>query len=226
MSNIKIGKDISLTPIGLVMRDQAPDNINENNFSIIVNLHPSDGTHWFLVIRRDGEKIQYFDSSGVETPPSFSIEYVDLGSDERIQQCDESYFGAYCLYMICLIDNGYRIKSALITLVNQVKTPEAYNECLGCKVKGKLGVEVGVNFNFNQGICFADDNVNDNVNDSVNDNVIDNVNDNVNDIGDDNVTDNVHRFHLHPQPTAGDKGNANDNVNQGACFADVKVNGK
>ena len=66
------------------------------------------------------------------------------GSDERIQQYDESYFGAYCLYMIYLTDNGYIIKSASITLVNQVKSPEAYNEYLGCKVKVRLGVEIGV----------------------------------------------------------------------------------
>ena len=44
MSNIKkgdIGKDISLTTIEIVMRDQTPNNINENNFIIIVNLHLS-----------------------------------------------------------------------------------------------------------------------------------------------------------------------------------------
>ena len=49
LSNIRIkdiGKDISLTPIGIIMRDEEPDNINDNNFNIIVNLHPTDGTHW------------------------------------------------------------------------------------------------------------------------------------------------------------------------------------
>ena len=48
MSDIRIkdpGKDISLTPIEIVMRDENPDNINDNNFNIIVNLHPTDGTH-------------------------------------------------------------------------------------------------------------------------------------------------------------------------------------
>ena len=112
--------------------------------------------------------------------------------------------------MIYLIDNGYRMKSALITLVNQVKSPEAYNECLGCKVKDKLGVEAGFNVNFNES-------GNNNVNDSVNDNVNYDVNENVNDIGNENVTDNVNGFD--PQPTADDKGNANGNVN-------VKANGK
>ena len=40
MSDIRlkdIGKDIYLTPIEIVMRDETPDNINEPNFNIIVN---------------------------------------------------------------------------------------------------------------------------------------------------------------------------------------------
>ena len=60
ISDIKdIGKDISLTPTEIVMRDETPDNIretaspicetgsliNEPNFNIIVNLHPTEGTH-------------------------------------------------------------------------------------------------------------------------------------------------------------------------------------
>ena len=48
VSNIEIediGKYISLIPIEIVMRDQTPDNIIDNNFNIIVNLHPTDGTH-------------------------------------------------------------------------------------------------------------------------------------------------------------------------------------
>ena len=64
MSDIRIkdiGKDISLTPIEIVMRDQTPDprscytnNTSEPNINIIVNLHPTDGTHWVLVIKREG----------------------------------------------------------------------------------------------------------------------------------------------------------------------------
>ena len=53
MSDIKIGdirKDMSITPIEIVMRDRTPNKIIENNFNIIVNLHPYDGTHWVLVI--------------------------------------------------------------------------------------------------------------------------------------------------------------------------------
>ena len=80
----------------------------------------------------------YFDSFGVETPPLFLEEYVDLGSNERIQQYDESYCGDYCLYMIYLIDRGFRIKSALNILVNQCKYPGIYNACfcLSCSRGG------------------------------------------------------------------------------------------
>ena len=126
MSNIRIkdiGKDISLTPIEIVMRDEKPEMINENSFKIVVNLHPTDGTHWVLVIKREDDTIYYFDSFVVETPPLFLKEYNDLGSNERIQEYDESYCGVYCLYMIYLIDNGFIIKRALDILVNQVKCP-------------------------------------------------------------------------------------------------------
>ena len=94
MSDIRIkdiGKDISLTPIEIVMRDQTLDNTSEPNFNINVNLHPNDGTHWVLVIRREGGPVYYFDSFGVETPPFFLEENDDLGSNERIQQYDGSY---------------------------------------------------------------------------------------------------------------------------------------
>ena len=101
--------------------------------------------------------IFYFDIFGVETPPLFLEEHVDLCSNERIEQYDESYCGAYCLYMIYLIDRGLRIKIALNILVNQVKCPEIYNECF-C-----LG-------------CFVNDIANDNVNDK------DNYNDNDNEM--------------------------------------------
>ena len=97
MSDIRIndiGKDISLTPIEIVMRDQTLDNTSEPNFNIIVSLHPTDGTHWVLVIRREDGPVYYFDSFRVETSPLFLEEYVDLGSNERIQQYDESFCGA------------------------------------------------------------------------------------------------------------------------------------
>ena len=131
MSDIRIkdlGKDINLTPIEIVMRDQTPNKVTNNNFKIIVNLHPTEGKHRVLVIRREDGPVYYFDSCGVETPPFFLEEYVNLGSNERIQQYDESYCGAYFLHMIYLIDRGFRIKSALNILVNQCEYPRIYNE--------------------------------------------------------------------------------------------------
>ena len=205
MSDIRIkdlGKDISLTTIEIVMKDQGtcladqtPDprsgytnNTSEPNVNIIVNLHPTDGTHWVLVIRKEGGPVYYCDSFGVETPPLFLEEYVDLGSNERIQQYDESYCGAYCLYMTYLTDRGFRIKSGLNSLVIQCKYPGIYNECfcLGCNVNDKY---------------------NDNVNDNVDDNDNDNVNDNDNGIDNDNVNDNVNY-----------NNNVNDNVNDNFIY--------
>ena len=92
-------------------------------------------------------KVYYFDSFGVETPPLFLEEYVDLGSNERIQEYNKSYCGAYCLYKIQLIERPFTIEGALDILVNQVKCPDGYKkcQCLGCKV----GVEG------NQGTCRA-----------------------------------------------------------------------
>ena len=221
MSDIRIKdirKDISLTPIEIVMRDETPDSIGEPNLNIIVNLHPTYGTHWVLVIRREAGPVYYFDSFGVETPSLFFEEYVDLGSNERIQQYDKSYCGACCLYMIYLIDRGFRIKSALYILVNQCKYTGIYNECfcLGCNVNQGRDEILGTTN------CFADDNGSDNVNDK------DNVNDNDNDnqgtclacheqssFADDNDKDN-------------DNDSVNDTVkdkdNQGTCLADDIVN--
>ena len=97
-----IGRDISLIPIEILMRDEKPDNINEINFNIIVNLYPTDGTHWVLVMRREGDPVYYFDSFGVKTPPSFLEEYLDLVSNDTtiwwilmcglLFMCDLSYW--------------------------------------------------------------------------------------------------------------------------------------
>ena len=35
------------------MGDQKPDNKSEPYFNIIINLHPTDGTHWVLVTRTE-----------------------------------------------------------------------------------------------------------------------------------------------------------------------------
>ena len=45
MSIKDIGKGICLTPIEIVMRDQSPKTICEPNSNMIVNLHPTNGTH-------------------------------------------------------------------------------------------------------------------------------------------------------------------------------------
>ena len=235
MSDIRIkdiGKDISLKSIEIVMRDQTPDNISGPNFNIIVNLHPTEGTHWVLVIRREDTRsgwgtkterastdgpVYYFDSFGVETRPLFLEEYVDLGSNERIQQYDESYCGAYCLYMIYLIDRGFRIKSALNILVNQCKYPGVYNECscLSCNVNDNADDNVNDKDNDNDRDNDNDndndrDNDNDNDNDKDNDNDRDNDNDNVNLNDNDNVNDNVND---NDYVNDNDNFNVNDNVN-------------
>ena len=239
MSDIRIkdiGKDISLTPIEIVMRDDKPEMVNEPNSNIIVNLHPNEGTHWVLVIRREGGPKYYFDSFGVETPPLFLQEYVDLGSNKKIQQYDESYCGAYCLYMIYLIDRGFRIKSALNILVNQCKYPGIYNECfrLNCS-RGDLNDNVNVNDNDNDLRSSFANNVNDNDNVNVSDNdndlrssfsnndsdiVIDKDlrssfanNDNVNDNDNDNDNDNVNDNDLRSSFANNDNDNDNDRDN-------------
>ena len=100
MSNIRIkniGKDITPTPIEIIMRDEKPEMINETNFNFINYIHPADGTHWVLVIRRGVGKVYFFDSFVVEFPPFFIKDYVDLGSNERKQEYDEFHCGAYCL---------------------------------------------------------------------------------------------------------------------------------
>ena len=195
MKNIKvedIGRELSLIPIEIIMRDQTPFTNNDNKFNLFVNLHPTDGTRWVLVIRKKRGRTHYFDSFGVETPPLLLEDYVDLGSDERLQEKNESFFGAYCFYLIYLIDKGFRIKSALYNLNIQVKCPDMYYEslCLSCS----------------------------DINASVNDNVSDKINDNVNDHDHDNdkISDNDKvNYKLNVKDSINDKdyNNDNDSVN-------------
>ena len=224
MSDIRIkdiGEDISLTPIEIVMKDETPDSIYEPNFNIIVNLDPTEGTHWVLVIRREVGPVYYFDSFDVETPPLFLEEYVDLGSNERKEQNDEFYCEVYCLYMIYLIDRAFRIKCSLNIFVNQCKYPGIYYECfrLGCDVNDNVNVDDNVIDNVNDNHNDNDkdndsvkDNINDkdNVNVNVNDNDNDNVNDNdnINDNDNDNVNDNDNDI-----VNDNDKDSVNDNDN-------------
>ena len=181
-----------------------------------MNLHPTDGTHWVLVIRGEGGPVYYVDSFGVETPPLFLEEYVDLGSNERIQQYDESYCGAYCLYMIYLIDRGFRINSALNILVNQCKYAGIYNDCfcLGCSKdqRSRFANNVNVNDNDNDLRSSFANNVNDNVID------IDNANDNINDNDNDNVNDNDLRSSFAKNVNDNDNVNDSDNVNDNFIY--------
>ena len=81
MSNIGIedrSKDISLFPTEIVTRDQITKTIREHDsqfmneeYYIVINLHPTDGPPWVLVIERETNRTYYFDSFGVETPPLF-----------------------------------------------------------------------------------------------------------------------------------------------------------
>ena len=59
---------------------------NEYSCIIIANPDPTDGTHWFLAMRRDRSSVSSFNSFRIESPPLFLIKYFHLGSDERIQQ--------------------------------------------------------------------------------------------------------------------------------------------
>ena len=186
MKTEDIGRKISFLPLKKVTRDQTPSSVSNNNFNIVVHLNAIDRTHWVLFTRRESgetEKrrqspVYYFDSFGVETPPLFFEEYVDIESDERIQEYDESYCGPHCLYMIYFIDRGFRIESALKILINEVKYPRMCNECLCFNCKDKLIDNININ-----------DINNDNDNDNVNDNDNDNANDNVNDKDNDNEND-------------------------------------
>ena len=48
-----------------------------------------------------------------------TIMFTKLGSDEKIEQDGERCFGAYCLYLIYLVDIGFYIIYALYRLVLQ-----------------------------------------------------------------------------------------------------------
>ena len=46
-----IGREISLISIEIVMQDQTPKTISDAEHKIFINLHPTDGTLWVLVIK-------------------------------------------------------------------------------------------------------------------------------------------------------------------------------
>ena len=53
---VNIGIDIRLIPIKIVMRDQTSKTINNVGHNIVINLHPTNGVHWFLVMNQDNTK--------------------------------------------------------------------------------------------------------------------------------------------------------------------------
>ena len=61
MSNIEI-EDICFIPIDLVMRDLTPKTVRDTNYIILINIHPTDGTHWVLVIEREATGTYNVDS--------------------------------------------------------------------------------------------------------------------------------------------------------------------
>ena len=83
-----------------IVNPRSGKSVDKFNFNIFVNLHPTDGTHWVLVIRGDDDEIHYFDSFGVETEPKFLRKYVRLGSKEDLHLYDESIFVQLFLFLL------------------------------------------------------------------------------------------------------------------------------
>ena len=116
-SNIKIQK--VLTSIGL---DNVTIYLRDVPFSSefgIVNLHPSEGTHWVCYINEN-----YFDSYGCVCPEKLSKFVIKrngywLYSEYQIQKND-SYCASYCLYLTYLTKVlGIDFKSAVLNLYYQ-----------------------------------------------------------------------------------------------------------
>ena len=55
----------------------------------------------------------------METPTTFSQQYNNVGSDERIQENNEINCGANFSYMLYLRDHGPKITSAPNVLINR-----------------------------------------------------------------------------------------------------------
>ena len=123
----------------------------------------------------------------------------------RDKQYDESYCGAYGLYMIYLIDRGFRIKSALNILVNQFKFPGIYNDCFCLSCNPNVNDNDNVNVKDNDLQSSFANNFNDN------DNVIDN--DNGNDSDNDIDIANDLRSSFANKDNVKDNDNDNDNDN-------------
>ena len=117
-SNLKIQQifsSLSLNDVGIYLRDGP----FESNIGV-VNLHPSEGTHWVCYINEN-----YFDSYGVICPKQLSKYIIKrngycLYSEYQIQKND-SYCASYCLYIIYLTKVlGIDFKSAVLNLYYQM----------------------------------------------------------------------------------------------------------
>ena len=117
-SNIKIQpvlSSLSLNDIGIYLRDGP----FESDIGI-VNLHPSEGTHWVCYINEN-----YFDSYGCVCPKKLSKFIIKrnrycLYSEYQIQKND-SFCASYCLYIIYLTKVlGIDFKIAVLNLYYQL----------------------------------------------------------------------------------------------------------
>ena len=87
------------------------------NPSGIVNLHPSVGTHWVMYTNK-----YYFDSYGCP-PPLNIMSFINNGFYSEYQiQTDDSYYAAYCLYVLYLT-TIIGFKNAVLTLYYQTFKP-------------------------------------------------------------------------------------------------------
>ena len=116
-SNIKIQQvlsSLSLNDVWVYLRE-GPFGSDVG----IVNLHPSEGTHWVCYINEN-----YFDSYGCAPPEKLSKFIIKrngycLYSEYQIQKND-SFCASYCLYIIYLTKVlGIDFKSAVLNLYYQ-----------------------------------------------------------------------------------------------------------
>ena len=90
--NIKEVLDQLTTPAGIYMRD---DKVTTT--AGIVNLHPTEGTHWVLYTNKN-----HFVSFGCPPPVNITKQIIGgIHSEYQIQK-DDSYLAADCLYVLYL----------------------------------------------------------------------------------------------------------------------------
>ena len=116
-SNIEIQQvlpSLSLNDVRVFLREE----LFESDIGV-VNLHPSEGTHWVCYINEN-----YFDSYGVVCPKKLSKFIIKrngfcLYSESQIQK-NGSICASYCLYIIYSTKTvGIDFKSAVLNLYYQ-----------------------------------------------------------------------------------------------------------